>query len=297
VWFDRSGKLIDRLGAADSADARDPWMSPDSSRIALRRITSGDTDIWFLDTKRGLLDRVTSDGAGNGFPVWAPDGTQIVFSKAVSGRSHLYRKSIGRAGNEELLLAAAGTNNPSDWSRDGHFLLVRHTDAGSLPDIWALPIAGDRKPLPVVQTNFQERDAQFSPDGKWIAYQSDESGQFEIYVQRFPEGGGKERTSTTGGAQVRWRADGTELFYVALDDRLMAVPIKFISNGQTVEPGSPAQLFMTRIGGAVQGVARQQYMVSSDGQRFLMNTVSDDVTASITVILNWKGNPELTSSS
>jgi hypothetical protein len=152
-------------------------------------------------------------------------------------------------------------------------------------------MVGEKKAFPVVETNAAERDGQFSPNGQWIAYQSDESGQFEIYIQRFPGGGDKERISTNGGAQVRWRADGAELFYVALDDRLMSVPIEFNAAGDKVEIGSPVPLFTTRIGGAVQGVARQQYMVSADGQRFLMNTVPEQPTSPIVMILNWKTKP------
>jgi hypothetical protein len=149
-------------------------------------------------------------------------------------------------------------------------------------------MTGDREAFAVVQTNAAERDGQFAPNGRWIGYQSDESGQFEIYVQRFPGGGDKQRISTNGGAQVRWRADGAELFYIGLDDRLMSVPVKFNTTGDKVEIGSPAPLFTTRIGGAVQGVTRQQYIVSADGQRFLMNTIPEQHTSPIIVVLNWK---------
>jgi dipeptidyl aminopeptidase/acylaminoacyl peptidase len=151
-----------------------------------------------------------------------------------------------------------------------------------------LPLNEDRKPVAVVQTEFEERDAQFSPDGKWIAYQSNESGRFEIYIQPFPGPGRREQASTNGGAQVRWRRDGKELFYIALDGRLMAVPIQARSNDQAFEVGTPVPLFATRVGGAVQ-FDRQQYVVSQDGHRFLMNTVIDEPAASpIVVILNWK---------
>jgi len=123
-----------------------------------------------------------------------------------------------------------------------------------------------------------------------MAYQSNESGRYEIYVQPFPGPGGKEPVSTNGGAQVRWRRDGKELFYIALDSRLMAVPIQLAAGGQAIEPGAPVPLFAARIGEVVPPLERQQYIVSSDGQRFLMNTVTDDA-APITVILNWKAGP------
>ena len=149
---------------------------------------------------------------------------------------------------------------------------------------------GDQKAFPVVQTNFEERDGQFSPDSNWVAYQSNESGRFEIYVQRFPGPGGKVQVSTNGGAQVRWRSDGKELFYIALDGMLMAVPIRI--SGTSIEAGAPIPLFPTHVGGAVQGTNRQQYSVSRDGQRFLMNTVVAEADASpLTVILNWKPKP------
>jgi hypothetical protein len=148
---------------------------------------------------------------------------------------------------------------------------------------------GNRKPFPVIQTDFDERDGQFSPDTKWIAYESNESGRFEIYVQPFPGPGGKWQMSTNGGAQVRWRRDGKELFYIGLDGRLMAVPFQVASGSQTVEPGTPVPLFATRMfGGALQGAFRQQYVVSRDGQRFLINSLTAATTSPITLILNWK---------
>ena len=171
---------------------------------------------------------------------------------------------------------------------------IQRTSSGKTEnDIWALPLNGDRKPFAVVQTAFEEKDAQFSPDGRWIAYQSNETGQFEIYLQQFPGPGGRQRISTAGGAQVRWRRDGRELFYIALDGRLMAVPIRFASNGQAVDAGTPAPLFATHVGGAVSGLDRQQYVVSPDGQRFLMSVVPEDPNPPpITVILNWKPRPQ-----
>ena len=179
----------------------------------------------------------------------------------------------------------------SDWSSDGKYLLFDTTDSKPNFDIWALAMTGDRKPFPVVQTTFQEKGAQFSPDAKWIAYESNETGRFEIYLRPFPNGGRAVPVSASGGAQVRWRRDGKELFYIALDGRLTAVPIQVDSSGQ-IEPGAPMPLFATRVGGAVQALERQQYVVALDGQRFLMSTVPDNINPSpITVILNWKPKP------
>ena len=291
VWFERSGKEIGNVGAPDAV-LLNPSLSPDARRVAVQRRVNQNTDIWLLEVGNGAFRRLTFEASTEAFPIWSPDGSRIAFNGNRKGTYDLYQKPATGAGSDELLLPTGLDKNPMDWSPDGRFLLYRSRDPKTLYDLWALPMEGDRKPFPVVQTNFDERDGQFSPDGKWIAYQSNESaGRFEIYVQPFP-GPGKWQISTNGGAQVRWRRDGKELFYIGLDGRLMAVPIRLASNGQAVEPGTPVPLFATRIGGAVQGVDRQQYMVSPDGQRFLMKTVTEEAsTSSIMVILNWKAKP------
>ena len=193
-----------------------------------------------------------------------------------------------------------------DWSADGRFLLYDSLDPNRGRDIWALPLEGNRpstgsgrpepaegrKPFEVVQTDSDEGLAQFSPDGTWIAYQSNKTGRFEIYVQPFPGPGGDSRVSIDGGAQVRWNPNGRELFYVAADDRLMAVPIRFVSNGKAVKPGTPHGLFATNVGSTVMDKNRQQYAVFLDGRSFVMNSVLGEASTSpITVILNWKPNP------
>jgi hypothetical protein len=159
------------------------------------------------------------------------------------------------------------------------------------PDLWALPFDRDGKPgqpIVIAQTNAAEQNGQLSADGKWIAYQSSESGQAEIYVQPFPGTGPKSRVSTNGGIQVRWRMDGRELFYLAPDGRLMAVPIRAGSSGSTIEPGAAVALFWTHMWGAAQSatVLYPQYSVSPDGQRFLMNTLSQVTAGPVTVVLN-----------
>jgi eukaryotic-like serine/threonine-protein kinase len=303
VWFDRSGKEIGRVGGPDSLDAISPALSPDDRRVALFRVVNGSVDVWLLELGRSVATRFTSDAANDTGPLWSPDGTSIVFSSNRKGVIDLYRKPAVGAGSEEPLLTTAQNKFATDWSREGRFLLYESTDPKTSSDIWALPMDGDRpstgsgrperaegrKPFPVVQTNFDERGGQFSPDGKWIAYQSNESGLWEIYVQPFPGPGGKSLISTTGGVQARWRPDGKELFYIALDSRLMAVPIRVASNGQAVEAGAPVPLFAMRISDPVQ--EDHSYLVSSSGQRFLINTVTEEAASPITVILNWKPKP------
>ena len=177
---------------------------------------------------------------------------------------------------------------------DGRFLLIRSIDPQTGYDLWILPVSGDKKAFPFLKTPFQEQNGQFSPDGKWIAYQSNESGRFEIYVQPFPGPGGKFQISTNGGAQPRWNKNGKEIFYVSLDSQMMAAPVKLSPDARSLETGTPAALFPVRIaGGPAPIVSKQQYAVSSDGQRFLVNLAVDEGSASpITLILNWSPKPK-----
>jgi eukaryotic-like serine/threonine-protein kinase len=290
VWMDRSGRERDRVVYPDTA-AQGPSLSHDGRRVAVFRYVNGNTDIWSYDTERRTWDRVTFDSADDIYPLWSPDDSRIVFgSNRKTGFMSLYWKPLGAPpASEELLLSTSHPKFPMDWSHDGRFVLYNELNAKGDFDIWALPLDGTRTPFEVVQTEFNERLPQFSPDGKWIAYQSDRTGRFEIYVQPFPGPGAASPVSTDGGAQVRWNPNGKELFYIAPDDRLMAVPIRFVSNGKAVEPGTPLGLFTTNVGSTAINTNRQQYGVSPDGQSFVMNSVLGEASTSpITVILNWK---------
>jgi Tol biopolymer transport system component len=294
AWLDRSGKELGTVGDPDGA-LSSPALSPDGRRVAVLRQVGGNFDIYLLETTRTGLSRFTVDAADDIFPIWSPDGTRIVFSSTRKGGLDLYVKRADGTGNDELLLETPDIKAASSWSPDGRVLLYLNADPKTGFDIWALPMEGSREPFPVIQTKANERLAQFSPDGKWIAYESDESGRYEIYVQPWSgshgHAGGKVPVSTTGGAQVRWQHDGRALFYIGLDDRLMTVPIRSASIGQTLEPGPPAPLFATHVGGAVQVFPRYQYLVSLDDQRFLMAVERKGETVSpITLLLNWAGS-------
>ena len=213
-----------------------------------------------------------------------------MFSSGRKGPYDLYQKSANGAGSDELLFGSDQNKTASDWSPDGRFLLFRSNDPKTGYDLWALPTFGDKKPFLFLKTAFNERDGQFSPDGRWMAYHSDESGRSEIYAQPFPGPGGKFQISAGGGAQVRWSRSGKEIFYVSLDSKMMAVSVKSSPDGQSLESGAPVELFPVRIaGGPLPGPNRQQYAVSSDGQRFLINMPVGETEASpINLILNWK---------
>jgi Tol biopolymer transport system component len=283
IWFDRSGKEIRKLG--DRFDyAGFPSLSRDGRHVAFASTIDRNQDIVFLETARAATTRFTSDAGIDASPVWSPDNRRIAFASNRNGTFDTYLKDAGGAAAEDLFLAGY---SPTDWSPDNRFLLCRKNDPKTSTDIWAVPLTGDRKPVPVVQTSFAEKDGQFSPDGKWIAYQSDESGRWEIYAQPFLGPGDKVPISTNGGGQVRWRRDGKELFYIGLDGRLMAVPVRF--GPQTIEAGAPVALFATDLVPAVPTADWQQYVVSPDGKQFLVSTIVEEaVTSPITVILNWK---------
>ena len=204
----------------------------------------------------------------------------------------LFEKAASGAGDDRPLLASGEPKTPLSWSPDGQLLLydTRHPKTGL--DLWAAPMAGDRKPVPVIRTPFDETAGQFSPDGRWVAYQSNESRPVQIYIRPFPGPGGPRQVTTAGGSQPRWRPDGKELFYVGLDGRLMAVPIAVGADRQ-LETGAAVALFRTQLatGADINSTAAgttAQYAVASDGRRFLMNmSVGEATTSPITVVLNW----------
>ena len=294
VWFDRSGNAVEKIGEPDGTDPYGASLSPDGRYVAVTRTVNSSVDVWLLDTKRSTLSRFTSNPGPDNYPQWSPDGRRIVFASINTGVNavrDIYEKPVAGAEEPQRILTTPQYKEPVSWSRDGRFLLYRSLDPSAHYDLWALAM-DERKAHPVVRTGFDERDGEFSPDGKWIAYQSNDSGRFEIYLQPFLREGPRTRVSTNGGAQVRWREDGQELFYVAPDDRLMAVPVRAVPNSGDVDVGTPVVLFQTRIGGAFQGTKPQQYIVAANGQRFLMNTVVGETdTSPITVILNWKPKP------
>jgi len=292
VWVDRTGKMLGGIGSPNENSLANPELAPDGQRLAVGRNVQGNIDVWLIEVGRGVPSRFTFDVATDSGPVWSSDGSRVVFRSTRKGVYDLFEKPASGTADEQPLLVTSQSKSPQDWSRDGRFLLYSTQDPKTLSDLWALPLTGERKPFAVLQSSFDEIEAQFSPEGQWLAYASNESGRYEIYIRTFPEADVKRHVSAAGGMQPRWRRDGRELFYVAPDTRLMAVPIRLAPQKHTLEAGAPVALFPTRLatGGNIVTagfLARAQYAVATDG-RFLMNIAADEtVTSPITVVLNW----------
>jgi Tol biopolymer transport system component len=286
-WRDRSGKQIGPLG--DPAGYMDLSLSRDGRRAAVS-ITDprlGPPDIWTIDVARGLRSHFTFDPAADRWPVFSPDGARVAFSSNRKGFFNLYVRPYAGSGVEELIFESDRDKILTDWSADGRWLLFTTMfDPATQSDVWALPMTtmpmpGDRKPIPVLQTPARESDAAFSPDGRWIAYTSDESGRSEIYVTPFPGPGRKWQVSTGGGALPRFSSTGTEIFYDGPGERLMAAQVR--AQGEDFQVGRTLPLFEMR-----SRRPGNVYDVSSDAQRFLVNTASESLSSDpMSLVINW----------
>ncbi len=272
VWFTRRGERQASVG--EPADYIVPRLSPEERRVAVA--ISG--RIWIRDLLRGTLARLT-DGPADCCPVWSPDGSRIAYRR---GPQDIAVKVASGISPETLLLANGAGNTPTQWMPDGSGILYQTTGQSRI-DTMFLPLVGPPTPRSIVRSRFNDEQAQVSPDGRWIAYTSDESGRPQVYVQDFPALSEKWLISSGGGADPQWRSDGSELFFLSADFKLMAVPIK---RDVKFEPGIPAPLFQTRVTGLTD--VRAHYQPSADGQRFLVNSIGQaDRGEPIQVVVNW----------
>ena len=281
TWYDRSGKVLGTVGTP--ADIQTPRLSPDGRTIAVDRASGPlGSDIWLLDVARGTEQRLTFDSY-NIFPVWSPDGSRVAYSKISEGR--LILKAANGTGQEEIL--ESSLRLPMDWTRDGAllFLATGNPNPKTGNDIWAMPMSGPdaHKPFPVRQTEFSEWHPRASPDGRWLAYESDETKRKEIYVTAFPAFNGQSQISVNGGRYPVWSRDGRELYFVGLDNQLMAVDVRQnAKSGAQFQAGLPKPLFYVRIGNL-----SPTFDVSADGRFLIATPVRQSAVVPITVVLNW----------
>jgi Tol biopolymer transport system component len=286
VWVDRAGRQIGEAGPKGVFNSLS--LSPDAASVVYDQAESRNRtfDLWRLDFARGIPDRLTFHPSHDIFPLWSPDGTRIAFASLREPPPQLYELTANSAGTEKRLLKTNFPAGPSGWSADGNLLIYDITDPQTSGDIWALALTGNSEPHPVVHTSADEHYGTLSPDGRWLAYISNETGPYEVYVESFPPTGFKRQISTQGGFEPHWRRDGTELFYMAPNQMLMAIGVK--AGPTTLGVSAPKALFPTRIKWMeIQAVAHH-YAPAPDGQRFLISRVTAEAqSVPVTIVLNW----------
>lgn len=287
TWVNRAGQTLSTLGKKGFYQS--PRLSPDGKRIVLIRVDPDSTsfrDIWTYELDRQNLSRFTFGPREYWSPLWSSDGRFIFFGSNIAGTGNIFRQSTEGSATETAIVRDSHFKRPTDVSNDGKFLSFYSIGSDTGNDIWILPLTQDAKPFPYLQTPFGEWDAQFSPDAKWIAYTSDESGKREVYVQSFPPGNGKWQISTGGGQYPKWPHSGNEIFFSTLDDVLTAVSVK---TSPAFSIGKATPLFKLPHGAPyAESDDILAYDVSPDGQRFLLNVPTETAKPSyITLVLNW----------
>jgi serine/threonine protein kinase len=284
AWFGRDGRRLGPVGAP--GEYASPALAPDEKRIAVARTDSQTRtpDIWLFDLVRGTETRLTFDPGSDRAPLWSADGTEILFGSDRTGIWELYRKVLNSPNAEEQVTASVDDEFPSQWSAGGRLIVYHVPKANTNWDLCVLPLAQPSNSKPFLKTPFNEVQGALSPDGQWMAYSSDETGRFEVYVQSFPVAGNKRQVSVHGGWEPKWRSDGRELFYISAEHKLMSAKVQ---PGSTFEAGVPAELFKLNIPDFTPSYPNN-YVVTADGQRFLVNSlVESAVSSPISVELNW----------
>ncbi|HXM23390.1 MAG TPA: protein kinase [Terriglobales bacterium] len=278
LWFDRKGQQIGV--ALNPGIYGNIMLAPNGRAVAsdTTDLASQNTDIWTYDLETRSAKRLTFDPAIDSLPVWSPDGSRTVFASNRELKFDLYLKDTNGAQEEKVIPQDGPDRFPTDWSRDGKYVLY-----GRGPDLWFLTFP-ELRATQFLKAASTLKTGRFSPDGKWVAYSSNESGRWEIYVTSFPEAHGKWQVSNTGGDQPRWRGDGKELFYLSTDSKIMAVPVK---TGSNFDAGTPTALFQANPREMVATSELFSYDVSNDGQKFLVNASLKTAMTPMSVVLNW----------
>jgi Tol biopolymer transport system component len=284
VWVNREGTALRAIGEPETDSIASPELSADEQSVLVFLQRTGDNDIWIIELARNLARRVTDGPPADAHPLWDPDGLHVVFTSPRSGRTAPTRQAV-TGGKAEPLFANDESGQVLSWTRDRRYALVLRISAQGGTDLFAVATGGEPREVVVAQTQAAETEGQFSPDGQWAAFVSNESGHPEVYVQSFPDARARTQVSTAGGAQVRWSADGREIYYVAPDGRMMAASIAL--GGASPSVKLPVALFQTHLATGVNVLGNKpQYAVARDG-RFLLNTAIESASPPIVVAVNW----------
>jgi Tol biopolymer transport system component len=277
AWYNRDGKRVGPIGEPGAYGII--VLSPDDKRLAMERLDPQlrTHNLWTLELASGILSRQTFHPTDDTDPVWSPDGRELVFTSNPKATDDLYRKVVG-GGEEQVLFESRDQKYPKFWLSDGRSIIFIGPNGKAF---YQLPLTADRKPVPLLTSEFDKDNPHVSPDGRWVAYNSIESGRWEIYVAAFPTFVDKRQVSANGGCQPQWRKDGKELFYLTLEGKLMAVDLKA---GKILQTGVPQVLFQTP---AIVSPINSQYGVMADGKRFIFREPVGEANAPITVVLNW----------
>ena len=283
-WYSHRGELTSRIPVPPGLFAG-PQVSPDGSQVSLISVDGSNADLWLIDIRRGTSTRLTSDPGEESGAKWSSDGARIIYNSDRRGEKAIYLKSLRGGGDELLYRSPKPWTAVWAWSRDGRYVVIREIDPTTGSDLWVLPTFGERKPFPYLTTRFEEDQAAIAPNGRWMAYISDESGRREVYVQTFPKPGDKQQISTDGGFRPIWSRDGRELLYTVPSGRMMSVSIR--ADTASIDVGVPRTLFtwpkeaFVRLRGAD---------AAPDGSFVIALETSEGANRVPTLILNW---PEL----
>ena len=283
IWYERDGKNPKSLGAPALYAQID--IAPNEDRVAsgIFDLNAGSPDIWIYDISRDVPLRLTFDPEFDASPIWSPDGSRVVWRSNRKGRYDLYQKVSSGAGNDEVLLESEENKDATSWSSDGQFIAYTNAaiKSNTQNDIWILPMSGERKSIPFLQTGANETSAQFSPDGHWIAYVSDESGTNQVYIAPFPNPVGKWQVSRSGGSEPRWRGDGKEIFFLSPENKLTAATVN--ASGSNLQIGNAETLFEIH----PANPPGYHYDVTKNGKRFLVDSNRESNVQPLALVINW----------
>ena len=294
TWFDRTGRQLDQVGP--KANYLNVELSPTGDRVAVDTVADRNRDVWMIDLARGVPLRITFDPGSDWSPVWSPDGSRLLFASGKNNGPHIFQKSASGVGTDTQVFKSDATEIPVSWSRDGRYVLFSRFKLPGTPgvDTWILDLSREPKASLYNESPFDKAEARISPDGRWLAYTTNDSGMYQIMVQSFPDPNrGRWQITAQGGIEPKWRRDGRELYYLAFDGKLMAVPIKDTRPDQPFEAGTPTALFQTPlVVSRTQSPRDRRYDVAPDGRFLFAIPVTAGGPEPITAVVNWAAGIE-----